>query len=204
MIAFLHTSEKHIGRFQQLVERYFPEQEVTHFVNSSLLEEALQTGHLNAIAFDQQINEIVNGNPERIICTCSTIGPLCESYPKVFRIDVPITRYLVQKYKRIALVYTAKSTLTVSKALLQSTAEKANKEIKIFECNCSASWPYFMQGNIDFYLKSIAQKIQTFEYEVDAVFLAQASMEGAKAYLRKYANKIYASPEFGIRELLDL
>nr|WP_320000578.1 hypothetical protein [uncultured Draconibacterium sp.] len=40
------------------------------------------------------------------------------------------------------------------------------------------------------------------ESKVDVIFLAQASMEGAKKYLKQIKKEVLSSPEFGISELI--
>lgn len=201
MITFLHTSKTHINRFEKLVKRLNNKIKTKHFVNESLLQSSLKSGKLDKENFEKEILKIKKENPAIIICTCSTYGKLCENFENVKRIDQPIAEYLVSKYLNIGIAFTAISTKKVSKELIQSFAKKQNRAIKIVEIDCTSSWQYFEKGAEDEYEKSIARQIEKYEQEVDAIFLAQASMEGAKEYLQK--EEVYSSPEFGLKVFLE-
>ena len=202
MIAFLHTSEVHIARFGALVRKYDEAITIRHYVNEKLLETALLNGKTDTPTFDNEIETIRKEAPSLLICTCSTYGKECDKYDDVERIDEPIGAYLVANYNTIGLVYTANSTKTVSEDLLFKMAFDQNKEIKVVNCDCSDYWTHFEQGNYVAYEKGIAEKIKSIESNVDVVFLAQASMEGAKKYLTDITKKVFSSPEFGIKTFL--
>ena len=67
-------------------------------------------------------------------------------------------------------------------------------------------YPYINYENNDFdsYTRSIAKTIKSFENEVDVIFLAQASMEGAKDHLQNFKVAVLSSPEFGVREYVKM
>ena len=202
MIAFLHTSKVHIDRFEALVKKFNPSIETKHFVNKTLLDNALNNGHTDAALFSKEIAAIRKEAPSLVICTCSTYGAESDNHENVLRIDKPIIEYMVKNHFKIGLVYTANSTKTVSEDLLLETAETQQKPIEITLCDCSEYWPYFEAGNLEAYRKNIANTIRNIADKVDVIFLAQASMEGAKNYLTDLKVPIYTSPEFGIKTLI--
>ena len=203
MIAFLHTSEIHIDRFEKLVRKYDRTIPVKHFVNEKLLETALSKGKTDVKSFRNEIELIKKEKPSLIICTCSTYGEECDNDSIIYRIDKPIVEYIVQNFKRIGLVYTAESTKKVSKNLLLKVSSELNKQIEISNCDCSQYWPYFERKDIEGYEKGIAKKIELLESKVDVIFLAQASMVGAKKYLKQIKKEVLSSPDFGINKLLN-
>ena len=80
MIAFLHTSNVHIDRFEKLVRQFDTEIKTGHFVNEDLLKTALEKEHLDEKGFAAMISKIALEQPETIICTCSTYGELCNNW----------------------------------------------------------------------------------------------------------------------------
>lgn len=202
MIAFLHTNTVHIERFESLVKQFNPNMETKHFVNKPILDDALATGKTNTTQFTKEIEAIRQTDPSLIICTCSTFGSESDKHTDVRRIDKPIITHLVENYTKIGLAFTANSTKAVSEDLLLKIALEKQKPIAIIDCDCSEFWPYFEAGNHEAYTENIAKNISKLESQVDVMFLAQASMEGAKEHLTDFKKEVFTSPEFGIRELL--
>jgi hypothetical protein len=203
MIAFLHTSSIHIDTFEKLVRKFDKNIEIKHFVNEKLLESALINGETDVVSFKKEIELIKKENPSLLICTCSTYGEECDNDSSIYRIDKPIVEYIVQNFKKIGLVYTANSTKKVSENLLLKISSELNKQIEISNCDCSEFWSYFEKKDFSGYEKGIAKKIELLESKVDVIFLAQASMEGAKKYLKQMKKEVLSSPEFGINELIN-
>lgn len=202
MIAFLHTSDIHIDKFEKLVRKIDKHIVVKHFVNDRLLSSALENGVTDSVNFSKEVSKIFEFQPKLIVCTCSTYGEECDRNDKIQRIDYPIAAYLVSNFKKIGLAYTANSTKEASENLLLTIAEKNNKKITIRSCDCSSAWKYYESNDFENYEKSIAYDILPFENEVDVIFLAQASMEGCKQYLLDFSKSIYSSPEFGVEKYL--
>ncbi|MGL1887704.1 MAG: hypothetical protein OCD76_14400, partial [Reichenbachiella sp.] len=48
----------------------------------------------------------------------------------------------------------------------------------------------------------IAANIEILTPKVDVIFLAQASMEGAKKHLTHLSKEVLSSPEYGMKELM--
>ena len=203
MIAFLHTSDIHIERFDKLAKKFDQGIEVKHFVNEDLLDFAMKEGVTDDQGFASVVQSIKNEKPDLIICTCSTYGEACNQSNEVERIDRPVVEYLVSNYKNIGLAFTAKSTQRVSYDLIVKTARQQNKQVKIVDCDCSSAWVHYEHKDFDQYARTIAQQIKAYETKVDVIFLAQASMENAKEYLSNFTKEIYASPEFGVRSYLQ-
>ena len=70
----------------------------------------------------------------------------------------------------------------MSKTSLSKIASEQQRKIQVIGCDCSEYWPYFEQGRVEQYEKGIAQRIRPFTSQVDVIFLAQASMEGASKW----------------------
>ena len=203
MIAFLHTSEAHIDKFERLVRQQNPEIPIQHFVNKELLDIALTHGKTDTQLFLEQLEKIKVHQPALLICTCSTLGAECEKNPGIHRIDQPIATYIVQHYNRIGLAYTAHSTQEISTDLLVQTSNNTGKPIEIIPINCSSYWPCIEQGNMQAYEQGIADTILQQSSGVEVIFLAQASMAGTKKHLKNLGKEVLTSPEYGINILLE-
>ena len=201
-IAFLHTSPVHIDRFEKIVSALDKRIETCHFVHEELLKFALQNGSLDKNSFISIISNIQLEEPNRIICTCSTYGQLCDSFPDVYRIDQPIAEYLVANYSKIILAYTVSSTKKISVELLQKIAIQQSKKTEIILCDATESWRYFENDDFKNYELSIATKIKSIANQGEVIFLAQASMEGAKKYLNSLSIETFTSPEFGLKKFV--
>lgn len=202
MIAFLHTSEIHITKFENLVRIFNKDVEIKHFVNTDILSYALENGKTDDKTFEIEVALIKEFNPELIICTCSTYGASCDKNNYIERIDKPIAEYLIANYTNIGLAFTATSTQVVSRDLLLSIAKEYNKSVKIIDCDCSEAWKYYETNDFATYEKTIAENLKKFEDRVEVLYLAQASMEGAMKYLLDFTKEIHSSPAFGIEKYL--
>lgn len=202
MIAFLHTLSANVDKFDKLVTKHAPEAEVKHYVNKKLLQDALATGEADYIGFNAEIEEIKKDNPTLIICSCSSYGEACDRRSDVERIDQPIVEYMLRKYNTIGLAYAASSTRNTSADLILTTATALGKEVNIIDINCTDAWQSYLDNNHEEYASKIAEQIMKQSSEVDVVFLAQASMEGAKEYVNGDAIEILASPDYGVKSYL--
>jgi len=203
MIAFLHTLSANVEKFDLLAQKYAADVDVKHFVNETILINALKNGKTDFDGFNAEIEKIKLSKPDLIICTCSSYGEACDRRADVERIDAPIVEYIVANYSKIGLAYAASSTRDISADLIITNATAMDKNIEIVDIDCTSAWPYYEQKNIEQYYREIAKIISSNNDEPEVIFLAQASMEGAKQYLPKN-NKIevVTSPEYGVMSLL--
>ena len=202
MIAFLHTLESNVDKFDKLAKKYASDQTVKHFVNENILSNALRTGQTDCAGFRSEIERIKLLNPELIICTCSSYGEACDRRADVERIDEPIVEYIVANYKKIGLAYAASSTLAVSSDLIRTTATIMDKEIEIYNIDCTDAWIHFQNKETETFGKKVAQKIKEEAGNVEVIFLAQASMEVAMKDLKEVNVKVLSSPEYGVKSYL--
>lgn len=202
MIAFLHTSQAHITRFSELSNNHHLGFEVQHYVNEELLKTALANGKVDEDAFIRQIEFIRNAGIEKIICTCSTLGSVCDKNG-VLRIDRPVVEYMVGKYSKIGMVYSTTSTKFVSQELIKDCAKDIGKKVTIESIDCTGCWPDFEKGDKMTYYQGIKERTLKYMHSVDVIFLAQASMENVRGLLENESVEVLTSPEIGVRTLLQ-
>lgn len=109
---------------------------------------------------------------------------------------------MVEKYSKIGLAFSAKSTQNISRNLLLEIAAEIHKQIEIIDIDCTNSWSYFKEGKLKEYNTSIAETIQLKHTTSEAIFLAQASMEETKEILNT-GKETVTSPEFGLNYFLN-
>jgi len=202
-LTFLHTSKSHIKRFEAIIQKLDGTIQIQHYVNEKLLEHAIKLGQVDKIGFQNEINRIRKDGMESIICTCSTYGELCNPDKNIFRIDQPAGEYLVSNFSKIGIAFTVDSTKNTSKSLLEKLAKEIKKPIQIIEIDCQHAWEWFEKGVMNNYEFEIASQIKNVAKNVEAIFLAQASMEGAKKYLVEETFEVVSSPEFGVSKILE-
>lgn len=210
MLSFLHTSPVHIETFDDLLQQWKPTLPVRHYVEESLLQWAKEAGRVTPRMerqVERAVTSAVNDGATVLLCTCSTIGSLAESFDgrsgcAVLRVDRPMAQKAVATASRIALVATLRNTLPSTRDLLTEEAGKAQKEIRLVEGVCEVAWAKFEAGDREGYLREIAETVREVAGDVEAVVLAQASMRGVERYCETVSIPIYSSPEIGLREAI--
>ncbi|MCB0669863.1 MAG: hypothetical protein KDC80_28755 [Saprospiraceae bacterium] len=203
MITFLHTAKVNIERFENLVRKYNAHIRVDHVVNEELLQYALRSGTVDIRGFTQTAQEIKRHAENLIVCTCSSYGEVCDQLMDIERIDRPVVEYLVSKYDHIGLAFTVKSTVPVSRQLIEECAANIKRPVEVIPIDCTGSWSHLENGDQESYAKTIAQEIRNSHQDCDAIFLAQASMENATQFLKDLDKEVLASPDFGVQYYLD-
>ena len=196
-IAFIHTSQSHVDRFDKLLQKLDASVEVIHKVDEELLSIALKNGSLANKKFTEICNELKQ-ETTNIICTCSTYSQLAKENT-IFSIDAPIIKYLAENFNSIGVAYTAISTLNITTAQLVSK----NERLTIIPINCTDCWGCFEKENFKDYENCIVATIQSKFQNAGVVFLAQASMMGATEYLTDFKIPVYSSPDFGLKYYLE-
>lgn len=203
MIAFLHTLSANVDKFDNIVKKYAPDAEIKHVVKEALLHDALANGVADYKSFNEEVEKIKSLEPEMIICTCSSYGEASDRRDDVMRIDRPIVEYILSKYSKIGLAYAASSTRDISADLLRNTAKAMGKKLKVVDIDASDAWPFYLESKFEDYVKRIAEHITEYTDQVEVVFLAQASMETAKEYVKDSSIEILSSPDYGVKKLLS-
>jgi hypothetical protein len=202
MIVFLHTSTIHVSRFNKVLDRLHYKGKVEHFVNESLLKGATELGKIDEFGFKTQIKKIRAKTDALIICTCSTYGALTKELQGVVRIDEPLANYMVRNYSKIGVAYTALSTVEVTMTLL-NTIDLERKNVVYKMIDCTTAWQFLENGDMIGYNDTITKTVLNEASGVEAVYLAQASMDGVEDFLSEKLNKEVLSSSFlGVKEYL--
>ncbi|MFZ5932379.1 MAG: aspartate/glutamate racemase family protein [Pseudomonadota bacterium] len=213
MIVFLHTSQVHIATFDALRDRFAPDLEIRHVVREDLLEQAVTQGGVTPAveaATLAALSELATGDAQIIVCSCSTLGPVAESFDAdapipVMRLDRPMADNAVMLGNHVAVCGAISTALASTMALLQSSARDMDRaNVTLTDHLFAGAWKFFQQGDMDAYHREVARGLRGAALTADIIILAQASMHGAIAHCPEITIPIWSSPETGFRAALAL
>ncbi|WP_245984772.1 aspartate/glutamate racemase family protein [Streptomyces tateyamensis] len=195
--GFLHTSPVHVPAFRALVAELAPEGTAQrHLVDEELLELA-RAGQPYREQLAQRLAELAGCDV--VVVTCTSIGGAAEELlPQAVRVDRPMAE-AAAKYPRVGVAYTVDSTLAPTTELLTEAGAA-----QLVEIDCRSAWPHFDSGDLPAYHATVAELVRTAVGEVDAVVLAQASMDPAAALLVDLPVPVLTSPLLAVRRALGL
>ena len=209
-IAFLHIAQVHVETFEALVQELAPQCKRTHHVAPELLASAQTDGLMSISAQTYEILEKLQ-TTDAVLCTCSTLGPLIDSFaqtnPKVVRIDRPLMEAAVKSGPKILVGICLESTRDATLALLNGCAKEAEDPTSLEVIMCDAAWPYFAAGDMKAFSAEIDRAIrQSIDQEntPDCIILAQAFMGVANDVLTKFGIRILSSPMLALQRLLTV
>ena len=202
--GFLHTAQSHIELFDSQLRGLPGEVEAEHLVDDGLLQQAI-----DGVAPDRlkeqamtKIQILAGKGCRKIFCTCSTIGSLVEDEVvegvRVERIDRAAADELMG-YRQVLVLCVLESAVQAADQLLDESKAAADAETNWVIALVPNAWSLFMAGDIDGYNESISSFANGFGDGFDAVFLAQASMAGAKPGCLH--SRVLTSPESGLKTI---
>lgn len=211
-LALLHTAAANVEPFEQLAKELAPDISLQHFVDESLIAEAIEHGGVTPELKRRVTTAVLNatdGGASAVLCTCSSIGPGVEvarpfTDRPIIRIDDPMARIAVTTGTRIIVAATLKSTLAPTKEIVQRAADEQGKEIEITEVLCDSAWSAFKSGDREGYIVEIVKSLEAAaESGADVIVLAQASMAGAADRLASDI-PVLTSPRSGFEEAVRI
>jgi len=207
-IAFLHTAALHIETFERLRDEIAPGLRLTHVVREDLLAATEKAGGITAavsLRTQEALLALAEGGARVVVCTCSTLGAEAEKAAgeaeiPVMRIDRPMADRAVREGRRIGICAALAPTLAPTRALLESSAARAGRDVGLREFLFDDVWRAFREGRLDDYHAGIAARLGEVAREVDLLVLAQASMAPAARLAGELAVPVLSSPRIGFTE----
>ena len=206
-LAFLHTAQFHVETFSDLLEQLAPEVAAKHVVREDLLFFAKEMGpdHPEVVERTRSaMHRAAESGARVVVCTCSTLGAAAEGTEgggrfTAMRIDRAMADSAAASGGPVLLVATLESTLEPTKALLRSSAARANRPVDIDSVLAAAAWPHFVAGRISEYYAAIAQAVRACLPHPRVIVFAQSSMHGAVPLLADCAIPVLTSPALGVQ-----
>lgn len=209
-IALLHTSDVHVGTFDQLFADLDADVHLDHHVDASLLDRAIQDG-TEAVRPEVETLLITLSDADAVLCTCSTLGPLTDevarSFENIIRIDRPLMERACADGGNVLVALCLDSTRAATLELLTECAKEAGKDVNPIVVLCSDAWAFFEEGDMEAYAHSIAGAIKSTllkEHDVQGIVLAQASMRVSEAKLQDTGVAVFSSPVIAAQKCLAM
>ncbi len=210
-LGFLHTLEPNIEVFEELSRALGWQGEIVHRVEETAIDEMRTAGGVTRGIEGRvraEIEALIEFPVDLVVCSCSAIGAIAESMDgskgvEVQRIDRAMADEAVAAGQRIAVIASLPSSIPATRALLESSAEKASRTVEIDEIVADTAWARYQEGDHAGYCESIAEVGKSVFGRCDAIVLAQASMADAADLMQAAPIPVLSSPRLGIRRALD-
>ncbi|MBR45302.1 MAG: arylsulfatase [Rhodospirillaceae bacterium] len=211
VLAFVHTIDSNIAAFDAMIGELAPGTPVRHALRDDLLKEALDagelTGDIRARTAEAVVAEAEKG-AALLLCTCSTIGPGADDAAQrtatpVLRIARPMAEEAVSRGTRIGVAATLATTLGPTMDLLSEAAEKAGREVALTPAVYGEARDKLMAGDMEGYVRIIADGLRETAKACDVIVLAQASMAPALDLCSDITVPILTSPRSGLAAAVE-
>lgn len=186
--------------------------QISHMTNPAIIAEVAAENRVTpraAADLMRMYMAAADSGADIILNVCSSVGRVADTARPAFelagvrlmRIDRRMCETVVQKYSRIGVVATLRSTLDPSCELVRECAEKAGKEVRVQEFLADGAFG-LNQEQLE---KLIIQAIEPGVGQVEVLVFAQASMSDCvPAVTERFGLPVYASPAFGAQELAEI
>ncbi len=209
-IGVVHTFLYSVEDLKAMFKKYIPDVEMINIIDDSLLEEALANKGITPGIISRMCDYYTNLKELGCVCClnqCSSVGEAADIASKLIdipmvKIDGPMAEKAVNLGSKIAVIATAISTVAPSCRLVENTAKKLGKEVKVTPC--------FVEGAYDFLLKTgdkqkhnemVIAKIREAAKTHDVVVLAQGSMYHLLPLVADVKVPVLSSLETGVEQL---
>lgn len=209
-VVCVHTAMALVGPLTELFKQEFPEVEVEHIAESSLIKEVIKNNAVtNAVRrrLLDYYNAAADSGADIIFNTCSSVGDVADMAAgicriPVFRIDGPMAEKAVTSAKRIGVISTLPTTLDPTCRLLQNKAKAAGVEVELVEGLADGAFAAGQSGDSETHDRLIAEAAQRIADKVDLFVLAQGSMARMEQRLSELTGKpVLSSPTLGVQGL---
>lgn len=209
-VVCVHTAMALVGPLTELFKQEFPEVEVEHIAESSLIKEVIKNNAVtNAVRrrLLDYYNAAADSGADIIFNTCSSVGDVADMAAgicrvPVFRIDSPMAEKAVTSAKRIGVISTLPTTLDPTCRLLQNKAKAAGVEVELVEGLADGAFAAGQSGDSETHDRLIAEAAQRIADKVDLFVLAQGSMARMEQRLSELTGKpVLSSPTLGVQGL---
>ncbi|WP_281016355.1 MULTISPECIES: hypothetical protein [unclassified Minwuia] len=203
-LVFFHTADSNVDLFETAARTAGLPGARRHVVRPALLESARIAGGLNETIRSNAASQMVESleGADRLICTCSTLGPVADTLAgmgrPVIRVDRALAEAAVTRGPRIAALVTLNSTIEPTRDLFQSVAGKLDRHIRLDLIIVEGAAQLLADGDITGYARAIANAVDATPDEYDAIALAQASMAPAAQLAQR---PVMTSPATAMRAL---
>ena len=209
-IALLHTVVFLADMFRKLLQENLPHTESFHVVDERILQELLDVGHMTPKVVRRIATHVLlaeDAGADLILFTCSSTAPAVDAVRglveiPILKVDEPMAEKAVGLGETIGVLTTAKTTLGPSVGLIEATAAKQGKRVRVQAELEAQAFEARLAGDIEAHDRIVKGTVATLAKNNAVVVLAQASMAHLADELQNNLDvPILASPKICIETL---
>lgn len=211
-VALLHTSPVSTGPLAAAFAEWFPEAELVHITDDSLLPEVRARGITAAVRRRLTLYAMAaeaTGAGALLNC-CSSISETAELLRQVVelpvvQVDEPMAEAAVKTGRRVGVFATLESTLGPSVALVQRMAARLGREASVRAYLAEGAFARLQAGDSEGHDDLLLRCVREAMGEIDVAVLAQASMARAEARLsRELPIPVFGSLRLAVLRVREL
>jgi len=174
-------------------------------VAEELLADARKQGLTTAMVkrIEQALLTAASSGAKVVVCTCSTIGSVAESFQSdtftAMRIDRAMANEALNLGERILVLAALESTLGATRELIEGSARTLSKTPQLDVMHIADAWQHFEANDMNAYFEAIARVLKANATNYDVLVLAQASMARAADLCSELSTPILSSPTLGVK-----
>jgi Asp/Glu/hydantoin racemase len=205
-MAVLHTSFVFTNVepvFKNLFKELIPDVEVIDFVDSHILADVRQVGHVEPRHIQRMCHmaqAAEAAGADLIFSACSSLGPSMDVARKlvnipIIKIDDAMTKLAVELGSSIGVMATVPTTLQPTVDLIQQWALVSGKPVDVKQYLCEGAFDILMGGERELHDQMVLDGALQLAPQVDLIVLAQASMSRLAPILsEKTGIQVLSSP----------
>ncbi len=197
--------------FQQLSSELLPHVDVFNLVDDSLIKEVIAQGKLTAAVSCRLLSHIrcaEQAGADRIMVTCSSVGPAVEAAQSfvsipVVRVDQAMADQAVTRPSTIGVIATLPTTLAPTEDLIRRRGLALGKNVEIDALLCEGAFEALMSGDAATHDRLVREQLEQLMQRTNIIVLAQASMARVAEQIPESERKvpILSSPRLAIESL---
>ncbi|MCX7787351.1 MAG: aspartate/glutamate racemase family protein [Spirochaetes bacterium] len=196
-VAAIYTADTLVPLVKNLVQELMPSVDLVNIVDDSLIRDVIREGKVTPPVIRRLFryyDAAADTGASVIFNTCSSIGDVAE-YAKTFnrtpivKIDDAMAEEAVQRGDTIGVIATLPTTLLPTISLLERTAAKKSRSIRIVQGLAEGAFDALISGNSDLHDQRIRETATRIAHSVDLFVLAQGSMARMEGVLSKLTGK---------------
>jgi Asp/Glu/hydantoin racemase len=211
-VALLHTTPVSTGPLTAAFAEWFPEAELVHITDDSLLPEVRAHGVTPGICRRLTLYGLATESTGAgaLLNCCSSISETAAllrqvvSLP-VVQVDEPMAEAAVSAGRRIGVFATLESTQAPSAALVERVAGQMGREVEVRAYFCEGAFARLQAGDTEGHDAVLAEALRRAAGQIDVAVLAQASMARAEARLAREAPiPVFGSLRLAVQRVREL
>lgn len=212
-IVAVYTGQGLVELIQKVFKECLPDCRLINLIDDGIIHEVIKNGEVNKKIIARLLKHYQTGveiGGDIIVNTCSSVSEVVDIGRKI--IDVPIikideamTKEAVEKYERIGVIATLKTTLNPTVRLLKAQANLSGRQILITEGLAEGAYQALIDAKPDIHDRLILERAKEIANMADCIVLAQGSMARMKDKLENEVQKeVLASPYICARHIKSL